>query len=230
MTITAFNDNFILNSLPLKADLYAVRHAQSVGQVNRSAYISPGDQLIPLTDLGHQQAHDKGVELSAKFAGAAKDGTPVTILHSTCTRATQTAEGIFSSFAGATIQADARLDKQKFGLFNGQFSDAEREAANPEAYARYKADLAAFGPFYVRPPEGESIADVYARNAELVREIENKPGIYILVTHGLPHLCIQAFTSGHNEAWILEREDTIKNCETTHIPSQASLQALEHSL
>lgn len=215
------------NNLPLEADLYLVRHAQSVGQVDRSAYLSPGDQLIPLTSLGRGQAKEAGILLSLKFAGAVDNTTPITIIHSTCTRATQTAEGILSSFAGATIQADARLDKQKFGLFNGQFSNAERQAANPGPYAQYQADLAAYGPFYARPPEGESIADVFARTAELVREIETKPGRYIIVTHGLPYLCVQAFTGGHNEAWVLEREDTIGNCEIAHIPSQTSLESLE---
>lgn len=211
---------------PTQADIYVVRHGQSVGQLDRSAYINPGEQCMPLTALGHEQARATGITLSQEFTAAAKEG-PVTILHSTCARATQTAHGILGSFAGATIAADERLDKQKFGLFNGLFSKEERQEKHPEAYEQYKADKAAFGPFYVRPPEGESIADVYNRTATLIEEIKNKPGTYILVTHGLPHLCIQAYTSGHNEDWILEREDTVKNCEIAHIPAQTQQPGLE---
>lgn len=215
-------------NLSLEADVYLVRHAQSVGQVDRSAYLNPGDQFIPLTDLGHEQAFAAGITLSRKFLEAAQDAAPVTILHSTCTRATQTAEGILKAFAGgASIQADERLDKQKFGLFNGLFSTEERREADPAAYAQYEANLAEFGPFYARPPQGESIADVFSRATELIREIEEKPGRYIIVTHGLPYLCIQAFTGGQNENWILEREDTIRNCEIAHIPPQTTHPALE---
>ncbi|MCD8497535.1 MAG: histidine phosphatase family protein [Alphaproteobacteria bacterium] len=204
-----------------QAEIYAVRHAQSLGQVDRSAYLSPGDQLIPLTDLGHEQADETGLILSQKFAAAAaEEGRPIVILHSTCKRATQTAEGILKSFAGAQIAADERLDKQKFGLFNGLFSTDERRAADPEAYARYELDLKNLGPFYTRPPQGESISDVFDRTASLLQEIKDKPAIYILVTHGLPYLCAQAYTDGHDENWILEREDTIKNCQITNLTPQ----------
>lgn len=201
-----------------QADVYVVRHAQSIGQVNPGAYLIPGDHAMPLTLLGHAQAKDRGINLRRDFDAA--DTRPVIILHSTSMRTTQTAEEILPSFPGATIAPDERLDKQKFGRFNGHFTESARREADPEGYTNYINDLATLGPFNVRPPEGESIADVRARVQCLLQEIKDTPARYILVTHGLPYLCAQAIQNGYDTDWILARQDTIKNCETAHLPEQ----------
>src|SRR5690606_24398064 len=90
-----------------------------------------------------------------------------------------------------TLIEDPRLDKQKFGLFDGLFTRKERFETHPEAYKAYAEQEMREGEFYARPPEGESIADVQTRIADAVADLQRRPIPTIIVTHGTNTLCIE---------------------------------------
>lgn len=149
--------------------IYVTRHGQSQGQLDVDQYRICGDDNIPLTDLGHIQAVHAGELLRAFNIHVAA------LYHSTSLRALQTGEGILLALPYTPhIVPDKRIDKQKFGQFDGLFTDAEREAACPEAFARYQEELKIDGPLAARPPGGESILDVIDRvGVEMDEILEN---------------------------------------------------------
>lgn len=199
-------------------ELFTVRHGQSLGQVDPSAYPRLGDPNLPLTELGLEQGHNTGTLLAA-YAHATGHA-PITIYTSTCLRTRQTASQIFNVSNGrafAKIVPDARIDKQKFGLFDGQFSSRERREKNPDAFEQYQRERDAVGDYYVRPPGGESIADLVEKAGHFLKDVaaEGKPAI--IVTHGLPALCLEKIVLGHSNEWVLAHQDTIPNCSVRHI-------------
>ncbi len=204
--------------LPHPIEIFGVRHGQSLGQVDPSAYPRLGDPNLPLTELGLAQGHNAGTLLAA-YAFASKE-QPLTIYTSTCLRARQTAEQIFAVSPGGAfneIVPDARIDKQKFGLFNGLFSSRERAEKYPAEFADYKEQVLSRGEFYARPPQGESIADLVDKAGAFLRDISAAGKPAIVVTHGLPLLCLEMAALDRDEQWVLDRQDSLKNCHIQHI-------------
>ena len=201
-------------------EIYLVRHGQSLGQLDISNYKKIGDANLPLTPLGQEQAFKAGLQLRSKFqnavAGQSGTDTPtIKIMHSTCRRATETAEHIARalSILPVTTIPDDRLNKQAFGSFDGCFTAQERLDTDPEGYEAYEEHRAKDGLFHARPPKGESMHDVYARVESVLKSLRQEDGQHIIVTHGLPILCAEAFYHGQTQDWIIEQQDTIENCE-----------------
>ncbi len=178
-----------------------LRHGESLGQIFKGAYRALGDDKIPLTPKGSAQASAAGhiigrlaQEWNVPFAR---------ILCSSGNRASHTAQEIFKKVAlykpGSTLEIAPAIDKQKFGAFDGLFTDAEREAQ--------------CGPLYARPPGGESVADVRDRIGMLFDGLRDAPGFYVIVTHGTNTLCIESILTGKDEAWIMDNVDTRGNCQ-----------------
>lgn len=116
--------------------LFVTRHGQSQGQLDINQYRICGDDNIPLTALGHEQAFHAG-ELLREFNIRVSS-----LFHSTSLRAQQTGEDIAISLPfDVPIIPDARIDKQRFGEFDGYFSDQERQQACPEGFEKYQEDL-----------------------------------------------------------------------------------------
>lgn len=191
--------------------IYVTRHGESQGQLDINQYRICGDDNIPLTELGHWQAHHAG-ELLKSFNIKVES-----LYHSTSLRAMQTGQGIvFALPYSPQVQPDLRIDKQKFGDFDGYFSDAERFQACPEEFARYQEDLRKYGPLAVRPPKGESILDVIERVGKFLREAGKDGKPRIAVTHGLGVLSIEAILMGRSDDWLLAHQDTTGNTELVH--------------
>lgn len=191
--------------------IYVTRHGQSQGQLDINQYRICGDDNIPLTNLGHHQAHHAG-ELLKWF-----NVKVAALHHSTSLRALQTGQGILSELPySPEVFADGRIDKQRFGAFDGYFSDAERQRACPEGYERYQEALKAGGPLSARPPEGESILDVIERVSAFLRDAGKDGQPRIAVTHGLGVLSIEAILMNRSDDWLLEHQDTTGNTELIH--------------
>lgn len=193
--------------------LFVLRHGESVGQLDRAAYKNPGDNLIPLTPIGVQQAIAAG-----QILGAVADDAEIPsfrIISSYGRRSTHTAmhiSSILKERLPTTLKFDHRLDKQKFGLFDGLFTQEEREQRFPVEYARFRQEWLMFGEFHARPPHGESIANVQSRLALLLKELKEDPQPTILVTHGTNTLCIENILCHRGSDWVLRGQDQRLNC------------------
>jgi 2,3-bisphosphoglycerate-dependent phosphoglycerate mutase len=195
--------------------LFTLRHGESIGQKFISAYKTLGDDPLPITRLGVLQSIAVG-KLTAKicqFAGI----TQVDIRTSSGERSSTTALLIHEIMDGdisleVGMMEDRRLDKQKFGLFDGHFTSAERKAAVPEAYEQYVREEKPKGEFYARPPQGESIDDVRERIRTAVDGYTESHVPIISVTHGTNALCIDDVLMERGEEWILAGLDKRPNC------------------
>lgn len=207
-----------------RASLYIVRHGESLGQLDPANYARIGDHNLPLTETGHAQAQKAGALLSKFTAANDRGDKPLRVYFSTCVRAEQTAQNIRQALENngryIITEPDRRLDKQQFGLFDGLFTGAERREKYPVEYEDYKTQLAAIGPFYARPPGGQSINDISDQSEDFLADIIDDPAPAIIVTHGLNALCIERLLLGHDENWVLERADTVSNCAVRRITPQ----------
>ncbi len=201
-------------------EIYLVRHGQSLGQLDISNYKKIGDNNLPLTSLGQKQAYKAGLQLRTIFQSAAAEASAfnisaIKILHSTCRRATETAGHIARALGTLPVitTPESRLNKQAFGSFDGCFTAKERFNTDPEGYKAYEEHRAKEGLFNARPPQGESMQDVYNRIESVLKSLKQEDGHHIIVTHGLPILCAEAFYHGHTQNWIIEQQDTIENCD-----------------
>ncbi len=215
-----FQQNFEAASRILhnKADqelvLFVLRHGESLGQKNPRAYEALGDDALPITRHGVSQSIAAGKLLSRLCVSSGFE--KVDIRTSTGERSGTTAQ-LIAEIMDTTpllinLREDRRLDKQKFGAFDGYFTSAARKQNAPVAFQHYEAHEKPKGDFYARPPGGESVADVQGRVAAVLEEILERPVPTILVTHGTNALCIENILMGHGEEWVLASQDQRPNC------------------
>ena len=194
--------------------LFVLRHGESLGQKNPNAYGALGDDVLPITRLGVRQSIASGKLMSRVCILAGIDR--VEIRTSTGERSGMTGELIYeimsTTLLHTGLREDPRLDKQKFGAFDGYFTSAARKQHAPEAYLQYETFEKPKGDFHARPPGGESIADVQARIADVVSEINEHPVPTVLVTHGTNALCVENLLLGRGEDWVLASQDQRPNC------------------
>ena len=191
--------------------MFVLRHAESLGQKEQKAYKTYGDQNIPLTALGVQQANATGVILQMLIEqGNIRD---VELCSSTGHRATRTMVELNKWLEqGRSLKFDARLDKQRFGDFDGLFTSKERAAACPETFPIFQKEKEERGIFFARPPNGESIEDVQKRMIPFFQERKAIGGTTIVVTHGTNALCLEDIALNRGVKWIVDRLDTRPNC------------------
>ncbi len=193
--------------------LFALRHGESQGQKNLGLYKERGDERIPLTQNGYKQSRAAGKTIGNLLLPLQK--TPI-IISSTGERSLATGAAMLHVFIRSGFKTpfipDARLDKQKFGKFDGLFTSAERRAHCPVEYEAYMQQKSERGEFYARPAGGESLADVQDRLEDLVTNIP-KDGIpRVFVTHGTDVLCIDNILMNRGEQWVLDHQDKLPNC------------------
>ncbi|KAF8253704.1 phosphoglycerate mutase-like protein, partial [Wilcoxina mikolae CBS 423.85] len=161
-----------------------IRHAQSVGNANRTIHQTVPDHRVPLTSHGRSQA----VAAGDKLASLLLPTDTLQIITSPYTRTRETTQGILSSSLqhhpnASTIRVyeEPRIREQDFG----NFQPCQTEMT------RMWHERAAYGHFFYRIPNGESAADAYDRvsgfNESLWRQFaeEDFPSVLVLVTHGL---------------------------------------------
>ncbi|PZQ49073.1 MAG: hypothetical protein DI551_00015 [Micavibrio aeruginosavorus] len=194
--------------------MFVLRHAESLGQKEQDAYRTMGDGNIPITDLGVQQGRAAGTILS--ILGERADLKNIQLISSQGHRSTRTTFEIFymmvQQHKDLYVNFDHRLDKQKFGDFDGLFTSAERAVACPDTFPAFQEAKERRGIFYARPPNGESICDVQNRMIPFFEERKKHGGATIVVTHGTNALCLEDIPLHRGVQWIVDRLDTRPNC------------------
>ncbi|CAK9064236.1 unnamed protein product [Durusdinium trenchii] len=153
-----------------------VRHGESVGNRDKTAYQHTPDSKIELTPLGELQGAAAGQQIRTLVG----NGT-VRFFYSPYMRTRQTLQEILKAFKGQQIEmcAEPRLREQDFGNF--------QDAQQMELVYRERQK---FGRFYYRFPNGEAGTDVFDRVSDfwssLLRSMDTSPvENLVLVTHGL---------------------------------------------
>ena len=172
--------------------LVLVRHGESQRNIvkkqnrfylddeSRKAVKGVPDHLIELTDEGRRQSAETGVALRQAY------GTFDYVVHSGYARTVQTLEHILEAY---TADERARMPvrhhlfvRERDGGHAYDMTDAEAQAAFPWLQDYWNT----FGPFFARPPGGESLADVcervYAFLQKLARTMAGRR--VLVVTHG----------------------------------------------
>ncbi len=106
-----------------------LRHGQSLGNVDESAYVTTADWRIPLTNLGKEQAVDAGRRLREKIR---EEDAKVIFYHSPYLRTTQTLDALLPYFSDDEILScleEPRICEQQIGNFQNvqQILDAKKE-------------------------------------------------------------------------------------------------------
>jgi broad specificity phosphatase PhoE len=163
-----------------------LRHGESLGNVDETAYATTADWRIPITTLGQEQAVEAGRNLREKIS---EDDAKVIFYHSPYLRTRQTLDELLPYFSDSEILScleEPRICEQQIGNFQNvqDILDAKKERSK-------------FGRFFYRFPQGEAGLDVYNRVSSfiptLVRDLDRhrRSGIdmdnvnVVIVTHGL---------------------------------------------
>ena len=205
--------------------LVLVRHGQSERNVAkkhnrfylndeaRKAVKGIPDHLIPLTDEGRRQARLTGLAIRDTF------GAFDYVFHSGYTRTVQTADHILAAYpaedrAHLVVRHSLFIRERDTGHAY-DMTDAEASDAFPWLQDYWST----FGPFFARPPGGESLAQVCERVYAFLQKVaRTMAGRRILVvTHGGTLWCFRYVL----ERWTYEeaeqrfRTETNPNCSVT---------------
>lgn len=141
-----------------------VRHGESQGNKDDSAYVFTPDYKIPLTSTGIQQAQQAGLGIKNVVSdrGCGKNWK-VYFYVSPYERTRSTLREIGRAFPRRRVigvREECRIREQDFG----NFQVAERMKVIKETREKY-------GRFFYRFPEGESAADVYDRVSSFLESL-----------------------------------------------------------
>ena len=177
-----------------------LRHAESLGNVDESAYCRIPDHALPLTERGEAKARSVGAEVRALL-----EPGPVAAYVSPYLRTRQTLAllGLGDRIARTVIEP--RLREQDWGNL--------QDVAEQQALKKQRQD---YGHFFFRLPLGESGADVDDRVAAFLSELwlaevdARHPRTVLIVSHGLTIrlLCRRLFS------WSVELFESLTNLET----------------
>lgn len=146
--------------------IYVVRHGQTAWNVMG---LAGGHQDVPLDAAGRAQAN----ALGARFRTVEIDR----ILSSDLERCLETAEAIAGQ-RPIPIETDRRLRERSMGDYEGRLHEELVEALQRIA----EREGTTF--FEARPPNGESLLDVWLRLRPVVDELRESEGRTVVVTHG----------------------------------------------
>ena len=136
---------------------WLMRHGESESNVKR--IIDPGNHNFPLTSKGRKQAEKSANELKKKL----KNKKINLIIASPVTRTKETAE-IAAKILGIGVATDERLKEIQLGPALTGCHDSKYH----ETYPTYQSK------FEQRPPDGESLTDIHARQWGFIKELEDK--------------------------------------------------------
>ena len=147
--------------------LILLRHAECLGNVDKSAYTTIPDHSLPLTERGERQARDAG-PLIKDLIGGERFGVYVSPY-----ARTQRTLDLLDVDPAWTVQ-EPRLREQDWGNLQ-----------DPQEQVRQEAERNVFGHFFYRLSHGESGADVDDRLAAFLTGIDRTTPVVLVVTHGL---------------------------------------------
>ncbi len=142
--------------------IFLIRHGESVANVGENFVKRLPDHLVPLTENGKRMARENGAWLKRYCETKGIDLSRARIWRSPFLRTRETADEFNRALGITDIREDITLIEQRYGLFDAVPED-KWEALYPKEYAEYKRQLANYGKFYAKPPEGESPYDVAIR-------------------------------------------------------------------
>lgn len=177
-----------------------LRHAESLGNVDESAYCRIPDHALPLTERGESQARAAGPLIRSLL-----EPGPVAVYRSPYLRTGQTLRllGIDDLIAGQI--EEPRLREQDWGNL--------QDPAEQEVQKRKRDE---YGHFFYRMANGESGADVDDRVASFLADLrvamrdDDRPNIALIVSHGLTMrlLCRRLF------GWSIALFESLSNPDT----------------
>ena len=217
--------------------LVLVRHGQSQRNVvkkrnhfylddeSRRSVKGIPDHLIPLTEEGRRQATVTGQALRETF------GTFDYVFHSGYTRTIETTEHLLAAYpdeerARTTVRHHLFI-RERDGGHTYDMTDAEASAAFPWLQDYWST----FGPFFARPPGGESLAQVcervYAFLQKVARTMAGKR--VLVVSHGGTMWCLRYVLEGWTYAEADRRFNTEPqpNCAVTSYRLDESARRLQ---
>ncbi|KAI3847700.1 hypothetical protein MKX03_013622 [Papaver bracteatum] len=152
--------------MKLPKRIILVRHGESKGNIDRSTYTTTPCHLVPLTELGREQARTAGENIRKIIEETTTNSGKnwkVQFYVSPFVRTRQTLRELGKAFEKKRIigvTEECRIREQGWGNFR-----VEKEMKVIEE-TRLK-----FGRFFFRYPEGESVADVYDRVASFLESL-----------------------------------------------------------
>jgi broad specificity phosphatase PhoE len=157
--------------------LILIRHGESIGNVDESAFCRVPDHTMDLTDKGGAQARQAGGRLRDLLGPQRVD-----VFVSPYRRTWQTLEHLQLGDRVRRVREEPRLREQDWGNLQ-----------DPANQVRQRKERDAFGHFFYRLTSGESGADVYDRltsfltglTAPWVDDAAEHGRTVLLVTHGL---------------------------------------------
>lgn len=185
--------------------------------------LAGGHRDIPLDDVGLWQAS----QLAERFSHRRIDR----ILSSDLQRCVQTAQAIAAG-RGILIETDARLRERSMGDYEGRLHEEMVDALERIAQ---KNGTTFFG---ARPPNGESLLDVWNRLQPVVERLKQSEGRTVVVTHGgtgtlllagllgmAPHMARAFRFSNTGVSEIVDRSDgslvLVKHNDVSHLTKPA---------
>jgi len=205
--------------------LVLVRHGQSEFNITarpnrfflndeaRKSVVGIPDHRIPLTKEGRRQALETGVALHEEF------GSFDYVFHSGYTRTIETTDAILEAYSA---DEKSRM-KVRHHLFirerDGGHAYHMTEAEATLAFPWLQGYWNTFGPFFARPPGGESLAQVCERVYSFLQKVARTMAgrRVLLVIHGGTLWCVRYVL----ERWTYEeaerrfRTEKIPNCSVT---------------
>ena len=180
--------------------IYLFRHGETEWNVQERRQ---GQLDTPLTDRGKLQALQNARRLSEQRA---LNG-PNVMYCSPLGRAKQTAAIIANELklSQDAIQYDDRLMESSFGEWEG-LTDQQIADQFPESWQRRNADR-----WNVRPPSGESYADVHARVAEWYASTSLKTTT-LIVCHGLTSRVLRGVYAGLTHTQVFALPEPHEGC------------------
>ncbi len=197
--------------------IVVLRHAESLGNVDESAYCRVPDHALPLTDVGRAQAAAAGPAVRALLGNG-----PVAAYVSPYVRTVDTYRLLDVADLVTHYVPEPRLREQDWGNL--------QDPAEQEIQKRLRHE---FGHFFYRLAHGESGADVDDRVASFVDQLERRvaddprhPDTALVVSHGLTTrlLCRRVFS------WSVELFESLSNpdyCEPRVLTSEYGVWQLD---
>lgn len=211
--------------------LVLVRHGESQRNIvkkrnrfylddeSRKAVRGIPDHLIELTEEGRRQARETGAAMRERF------GVFDQVFHSGYVRTRDTTEGLLAPYSD---EERARMPvrhhlfiRERDGGHAYDMTDAEASAAFPWLQDHWNT----FGPFFARPPGGESLAQVCERVYSFLQKVARAFGgrRVLVVTHGGTLWCFRYVLERwtYQEAEHRFRTESIRNCSVTWYQHEA---------
>jgi len=194
-----------------------VRHGESLGNVDESAYVTTPDWCVPLTDRGHEQASETGKELKRIIGN--DDGA--FFYYSPYRRTIDTMKEFEKHLHPKQIismREEPRISEQQFGNFQ-----------NVEQVWESKRERHKFGRFYYRFRSGEAGLDVYSRVSSFIATLVRDCQQYQKAGYDLDKINVVIVTHGLSLRLFLMRwfQFSVEEFEATENPGNAKLVVMQ---